>query len=446
MKITNLVQSGFDMLNTKWMVLMIAVFIMVLPIPSIAGTIEVVATGFIPYHDMVLDPNGKAHITYQDTKINELYYLNNVSGNWQSPEYIYYTSIFGSSAVSMDLDLSGNVHIVFDSGIQGNDNFTYAENISGSWSIEPVRPRSRWYSIAMDSADQPHVAYYYDYDGLNYAVKSAGSWNHENVDSNGEIGTYAGRYSDIALDSADKTHIIYYDFTTGSLRYATNDTGVWSIETVSTNMTYSGAITLDPSNYPHIAYEKEGNIYYKYKTVSGWVEELITTGGIYGVSTGGIIDIELDASGVPYILCAENRESLILAEKTSGTWEYHYLYSAARNFVLWGGVLKLYGDTAHVTVSDVDTEQLLYLVGYEDKDYTITATAGFGGSISPEGEVIVDYGADQSFTITPWRGFWILDVLVDGVSIGAVSTYTFSNVTSDYTIHATFSRMGMRRR
>lgn len=37
-------------------------------------------------------------------------------------------------------------------------------------------------------------------------------------------------------------HIIYYDYTTGSLRYATNATGIWNIETVSTDMTYSGEV------------------------------------------------------------------------------------------------------------------------------------------------------------------------------------------------------------
>lgn len=343
---------------------MITAFIMFLPVLSLAETIEVVATGYIPYYDMVLDINGKAHVTYEDTLIDELYYTNNVSGSWQSPEYISETSDVGSTAVSMDIDSDEKLHITFDSGSGGNDVFTYAQNISGSWSTEVVRTTSRWYSIAMDSVNEPHVAYYYDYNGLNHAVKSksAGIWTHENIDSNGGITSYAGRYPDITLDSTDKAHIVYYDYTTSSLRYATGVTGIWSIETVSTDMTYSGAVTVDSSNYPHIAYGKGGNIYYKYKTVSGWVEEIITTEGIYEVNNAGIIDIVLNAFDVPYILYAEHRKALVLAEKTSGTWEYHSLYSAAIDYALWGGVLKLYGDTPHVVVSDTDTNQLLYLI------------------------------------------------------------------------------------
>jgi hypothetical protein len=57
--------------------------------------------------------------------------------------------------------------------------------------------------------------------------------------------------------------------------------------------------------------------------------------------------------------------------------------------------------------------------------YTITATAGTGGTISPTGAVSVNYGEDQVFTITPNTGYHILDVLVDGVSVGALNSYTF---------------------
>ena len=71
--------------------------------------------------------------------------------------------------------------------------------------------------------------------------------------------------------------------------------------------------------------------------------------------------------------------------------------------------------------------------------FTITASAGTGGSIDPSGAVSVDYGADQSFTITPGTGYHVADVLVDGTSVGAVTTYTFENVAADHTIAASFA-------
>ncbi len=69
--------------------------------------------------------------------------------------------------------------------------------------------------------------------------------------------------------------------------------------------------------------------------------------------------------------------------------------------------------------------------------YTITASAGTGGTISPG--AVFACGSDQTFTITPSACRRILDVKVDGVSVGAVSSYTFTNVQANHTIAATFA-------
>ena len=70
--------------------------------------------------------------------------------------------------------------------------------------------------------------------------------------------------------------------------------------------------------------------------------------------------------------------------------------------------------------------------------YTIKATAGAGGSISPSGNVSVREGGDQTFTITPDKGYAVANVKIDGKSIGAVKSYTFENVSSPHTIEAIF--------
>lgn len=71
--------------------------------------------------------------------------------------------------------------------------------------------------------------------------------------------------------------------------------------------------------------------------------------------------------------------------------------------------------------------------------HTITASAGANGSISPSGAVTVNDGDNQSFTISPNANYHVADVLVDNVSQGAITTYTFNNVTADHTISATFA-------
>ena len=72
--------------------------------------------------------------------------------------------------------------------------------------------------------------------------------------------------------------------------------------------------------------------------------------------------------------------------------------------------------------------------------YTITASAGTGGSISPSGSVSVREDTDKTFTITPDSGYHISDVLVDGKSVGAVTRYTFDNVQKRHTIEAIFAK------
>lgn len=67
---------------------------------------------------------------------------------------------------------------------------------------------------------------------------------------------------------------------------------------------------------------------------------------------------------------------------------------------------------------------------------TVTASAGEDGAISPSGETQYYYESDAAYTITPNEGYVISDVLVDGQSVGAVSSYTFSKLTTGHTIRA----------
>ena len=76
--------------------------------------------------------------------------------------------------------------------------------------------------------------------------------------------------------------------------------------------------------------------------------------------------------------------------------------------------------------------------GWYDSYYTIEATAGTGGSISPSGSVSVREGRDQTLTITPDKGYAVANVKIDGESIGAVKSYTFENVSKAHAIEVIF--------
>jgi hypothetical protein len=71
--------------------------------------------------------------------------------------------------------------------------------------------------------------------------------------------------------------------------------------------------------------------------------------------------------------------------------------------------------------------------------YTITAPAGANGAVTPAGVTTVNYGATPTYIITPNTGYHVGDVLVNGTSVGAVTSYTFPSVTTNMTISATFA-------
>ena len=72
--------------------------------------------------------------------------------------------------------------------------------------------------------------------------------------------------------------------------------------------------------------------------------------------------------------------------------------------------------------------------------HTITAIAGANGAISPSGNSTVPTGGDQTFTITPDKGYAVAKVLIDGKSVGAVTSYTFRDVTEAHTIQVIFMK------
>ncbi len=97
------------------------------------------------------------------------------------------------------------------------------------------------------------------------------------------------------------------------------------------------------------------------------------------------------------------------------------------------------GQSATADVSLTFTVEQLYIPPVDPGvTYYIDASAGNGGSISPSGRVPVAAGERQTFTISASEGYEIVNVLVDGESVGQVSSYTFTNVRSNHTITVIF--------
>ena len=80
---------------------------------------------------------------------------------------------------------------------------------------------------------------------------------------------------------------------------------------------------------------------------------------------------------------------------------------------------------------------------FEINTYTINASAEEGGLITPPGTITINYGESKTFQITSDQDYEIKDVLVDGKSVGVVSSYTFPNITSNHSIQATFVKQSI---
>ena len=108
--------------------------------------------------------------------------------------------------------------------------------------------------------------------------------------------------------------------------------------------------------------------------------------------------------------------------------------NASSTFTGWSGACSGTG-TCTVTMSATGSVTATFAI----KTFTISASAGTNGTIAPTGAVSVNYGATRAFTITPAAGYHVADVLVDGSSVGAVASYSFTNILAGHSISATFA-------
>ncbi len=108
--------------------------------------------------------------------------------------------------------------------------------------------------------------------------------------------------------------------------------------------------------------------------------------------------------------------------------------SANYHFVKWSDNLM----TASRTDLNI-TSNLSIVASFTIDTFTITPSSGANGSISPATTQVVDYGSGKTFNFTPNLGYHISDVLVDSISQGAITTYTFIDIQGNRTISVAFA-------
>ena len=163
--------------------------------------------------------------------------------------------------------------------------------------------------------------------------------------------------------------------------------------------------------------------------------------GFDATSSCGDYRVYATKSDVSQTRCVSETKVITKKEKTWTHVIYPTAYDLMSNKFTWDNktcielALNLQSNRTGNTIT---ASNVSVTVTYTAPSYTITTSAGTGGSISPSSPS-VERGSSQTFTITPNTGYNVSDVKVDGTSVGAVSSYTFSNVTATHTIAATFA-------
>ena len=239
------------------------------------------------------------------------------AAGWQ----IEIADVDGGVEPSLALDGEGRPHVAYGGNLAGTYEYglKYAWHDGSTWQIEMVDDSVSpgWHnSLALDSLDNPHIAYHDPGEALKYAHYYSGSWHIQAVQSGADLGEKAS----LALDSSGMPHIAYWDYTNHRIRYARRVGADWQIETVvtfvATGYDTSLSFALDASDQPHISYY-DYDLYrlrYARKVGSAWQSETVDPEDYRGQGCSLVVD----AQGYPRISYAG--DGLMYARYDGATW------------------------------------------------------------------------------------------------------------------------------
>jgi hypothetical protein len=230
--------------------------------------------------------------------------------------------------------------------------------------------------------------------------------------------TYSATASDEYGNTWDVTSSTTWSISSGaggswsSNVYTSATAGSWTVTGTYDSAPYTTGLTVNPAGLDHFVFNTVGT-----QTAGSAFSITVTAKDVYGNTVTSY-------SGTPSLTYSAGSISPVAMNAfVSGVGSTSVTVTAAGS-----------GVTITATDGSISGSSNSFTV-----NPTISASAGAGGSISPTGIVSVNYGGSQSFTITANPSYYIVDVTVNGSSVGAVSSYTFTNVQAAYTISATFA-------
>ena len=249
---------------------------------------------------------------------------------------------------SIAVSPSGEVHVASIDPVQFGslEGVEWAvRGAGGGWSVEAIGsgpvPYEFGTGLVLNREGVPSIAYHdgserlspgADGSDLYLAVRNGGSWSLEVVDQGGDVGKFAS----LALDSQDREHIAYFHWIetgAGIVKYAVRDDGDWSIEEVdelnSVQISFLGArrmvaIAVDGDDRPHIAYADQEKLSYARRNGTDWDIAQVAQPVEDGAVLGQLVSLALEATGRPHIAYYE-----LAASAPSSTGTVYYAVGSA---------------------------------------------------------------------------------------------------------------------
>ncbi len=281
------------------------------------------------------------------------------------------------------------------------------------------------------------LVYHYS-DATYHLYKSgfAGSW--QEIQS---TGADVGHVGCVTVDPTSQ-NIVYLGLTTYSEQDAS---GNWSLKggglskSLDAGQTFK-AVVSDQISVQRVFIDPKDSQKVYASTDTGF--ERSTDGGLsFAVVTSAQAGMVVFDTKLPTIYAAQGR-SIMKSDDDGKTWQYigwDYALDMVRPSTVTA--LAIARDDANTVFIGTDGCGVYKyaITAAGPVQYTITATAGEGGTISPSGAASVNGGADQMYSIGPSAGHHVQDVLVDGQSVGTVLSYAFQAVAANHAISATFA-------
>jgi len=259
------------------------------------------------YCPIILDWGGTPLIAY--TGQNPPYENDQVKyARWNGSGWDTQT-VAGGTTLSFVLDAHNNPHIVYHTGIHGG--LMYASWTGLKWASQPVDEDGGFGVVALDSFDDPHVAYRGG-GMLKYASWAGSNWTVQTIDSLAE-----GQVGSLMFDSSNTPYVLYALGSHVKLAVGTNSG--WDIQTAASDFSGFGNMVLDSEGCPHFVYSVGGvddtTIMYSSWDGAAWKTQVVVS----GFRLESIGSLALDLYDYPHISYV-SAEGLMYAGWTGADW------------------------------------------------------------------------------------------------------------------------------